>query len=276
MQIKRISSGLLIAAALFCAAPAVFADEVKLACPGEEAISISRSNKNTKGSDQVSPPAADRPIRPDRPDPSGRLIIIGFVGGHIRADNLVHKEVQLAGNLRQRYPGRVKSAVFANHDGDAALGAVLQFLDENSSGCLSSHEKQDARIVIYGHSWGASETVTLARRLNKLNIPVLLTVQVDSVRKTGENDAAIPPNVHEAVNFYQSEGMLHGRSEIDAMDPSRTTILGNFASTYRHKRVSCDGYPWYARTFMRPHIEIENDPMVWGRIQDLIATKIDN
>jgi hypothetical protein len=103
---------------------------------------------------------------------------------------------------------------------------------------------------------------------------VLLTVQVDSVQKLHENDGDIPPNVHEAVNFYQSEGLLHGRPRIEAMDPERTIILGNFESAYKDDPVSCAGYPWYARAFMKPHIEIENDPRVWGKIEALIQTKL--
>jgi pimeloyl-ACP methyl ester carboxylesterase len=164
--------------------------------------------------------------------------------------------------------------VFANHDPRSALRTVLQLLDVDGDGRLSDSEKRAARIVIYGHSWGASETVTLARRLNDLGIPVLLTIQIDSIEKANENDRSIPPNVREAVNFYQAQGLLHGRSSIAAMDPAQTTILGNFQSSYREHPVRCKGYPWFARVFMRPHIEIENDPSVWTRIVALIRSKM--
>jgi hypothetical protein len=203
-----------------------------------------------------------------------RLMVIGFMGGRVRADNLVHEEARMAKDLQARYPLAVDALVFANHDSDAALSTVLKTLDENKDGHLSALEKERARIVIYGHSWGASETVTLARRLNQLGIPVMLTVQVDSVQKVNENDFLIPPNVREAVNFYQSDGILHGRSSIQAMNPERTSILGNYESTYRRKPVSCAGYPWLARTFMKAHIEIENDPAVWSRIEALIQKQI--
>ena len=205
---------------------------------------------------------------------SRQLIVIGFMGGRVRGSNLVHREALLAKDLQDLYPLAVHAAVFANHDGSAALKTVLQLLDKNRDDCLSAKEKNDARIVIFGHSWGASETVALARHLNELSIPVLLTVQVDSVQKPNENDERIPPNVREAINFYQSEGLLHGRSSIEATDPKQTTILGNFESTYRRNPVSCAGYPWYARAFMKSHIEIENDPSVWNKIEALIRTRI--
>jgi hypothetical protein len=204
----------------------------------------------------------------------GKLIVIGFMGGNVHADNLVHREAQVALELQQRYPQLLHATVFANHDGQHALASVLKLLDANGDGRLSTAEKAAARIVIYGHSWGASETVTLARRLNQLHIPVLLTIQVDSVEKSNENDHSIPPNVHEAVNFYQTQGLLHGRSAITAMDPKQTIILGNYESSYKNHPVSCADFPWFARMFMKPHIEIENDPSVWTRVEALIRTQM--
>jgi hypothetical protein len=217
----------------------------------------------------LSPTAAIHPSEPAR-----KLIVIGFMGGNVRANDLVHREASMAKDLQQRYPLRLHAAVFANSDGHAALQTVLQLLDKDKNGCVSAAEKSAARIVIYGHSWGASQTVTLAQRLNEIDIPVLLTIQVDSVQKLNEHDGLIPPNVREAVNFYQSEGLLHGRPLIQAMDPNRTRILGNFESAYKDNPVSCAGYPWYARAFMKQHIEIENDPLVWNRIEALIQTKL--
>jgi hypothetical protein len=206
--------------------------------------------------------------------PAGKLIVIGFMGGNVSAGNLIHREALVAKDLQQSEPLGLHAAVFSNHDGPNALRTVLQLLSTDGKGRLSAAEKSAARIVIYGHSWGASETVTLARRLNKLGIPVLLTIQVDSIGKLNEDDSSIPPNVHEAVNFYEREGLLHGRSAIAAMDPKQTTILGNFESSYKGHPISCAGYPWFARTFMKPHIEIENDPSVWTRIEALIRTKM--
>jgi pimeloyl-ACP methyl ester carboxylesterase len=213
-------------------------------------------------------PDAEAPCGPPAP-----LIVIGFMGGHVRADNLVHREALLARDLERRYPIAVRAMTFANRDEAAALQSVLDLLDTNKDGRLSDDEKNAARIVLYGHSWGASEAVNLAQELGRRGIPVLLTIQVDSVRKRGEQDGSIPANVHEAVNFYQTEGMLHGRRSIQAIDPTRTTILGSYESTYRTTPVSCAGFPWFARTFMKPHIEIENDVAVWGRIDALIVTR---
>lgn len=201
------------------------------------------------------------------------LIVIGFLGGHVRAGNLIHREAQLARDLDRRYPNAVRAKTFANHDEASALHFLLNLLDTNQDGRLSDNEKTAARIVLFGHSWGASEVVNLAQELDRRSIPVLLTIQVDSVQKPGEHDGSIPPNVREAINFYQTEGVLHGRSSIQAIDPRRTKILGSYESTYAKTPVSCDGFPWFARTFMKQHIEIENDIAVWNQIDALIVAR---
>jgi len=195
-----------------------------------------------------------------------RVIVIGFVGGFVRRNDRVHQEVQVAAHLRKQYPARMQVKMFENRQGRRGFPEVLELLDADRDGELSDREKHTARIVIYGHSWGASEGITLARRLGEDGIPVLLTIQVDSVEKIGEDDRIIPANVEQAVNFYQRNGLLHGRRQIRAADGFRTQILGNFQVDYKSRRVTCDGFPWYAQMFMSPHIEIECDPSVWNQV----------
>ncbi len=202
------------------------------------------------------------------------MLVVGFMGGRIKSDNMVHQEAVIAQDLQRRNPGEVTVLTFANHDGTLALNAVLKFIDINGDHVISDDEKRSARVVIYGHSWGGSETVNLARTLNRMGVPVLLTIQVDSVQKLGENDQVIPANVHEAMNFYQTEGMLSGRTAIHASDPRKTLILGNQQLSYKVSQVNCDHFPWFARTFMKQHIEIENDPQVWHRVEAMIQEEI--
>jgi hypothetical protein len=206
--------------------------------------------------------------------PATRIIVIGFVGGYVRRDDAVHSAVQLAARLRQDYPSDVYVNTFENHQGEQAHREVLRLLDTDRDGTLSADEKHSARVVIYGHSWGASETVTLANQLNRDGVPVLLTIQVDSVEKSGEDDSVIPANVAQAINFYQSDGLLHGRPAIRAADPARTRILGNFRQDYAAKPIRCDAYPWWDRIFMKSHIEIECDPRVWKQVEVLIRSKL--
>jgi hypothetical protein len=210
------------------------------------------------------------------PPPNAKppVLVIGFVGGFVRHDDPVHSPVRLAERIRKDYPSTVYVRVFENRRRQQAHQAILKLLDTNHDGRLSNEEKHDAKIILYGMSWGGSETVTLARELAADNIPVLLTIQVDSVQKSQENDETIPRNVAEAVNFYQSDGFLHGRSQIRADDPSRTRILGNFRYSYSAMPAACENYPWWDRWFVKPHTAIECDPAVWDRAETLIRSKL--
>jgi hypothetical protein len=207
--------------------------------------------------------------------PPPAVIVIGFVGGFVHHNDSVHREVQLAAQLRKDYPSGMEAEIFENHLGREAHDEVLRLLDADHNGIVSDREKLRARVILYGHSWGASEAVTMARTLQKDGVPVLLTIQVDSVSKPGMDDRLIPANVAQAINFYQLDGLLHGQRRILAADPLRTRILGNFQSHYKTAQVNCDGYPWFARVFMKPHIEIESDPGVWNQIETLIRSKLD-
>jgi hypothetical protein len=202
------------------------------------------------------------------------VIVVGFVGGFVRHDNAVHSPVQMARRLRDGYPAGVQVEVFENRRREQAYGQIVKLLDSNHDGRLSDEEKRGARIILYGMSWGGSETLALARELGAQKIPVLLTIQVDSVAKVGQNDALIPANVAEAANFYQVDGLLHGQTEIRGADGASTRIIGNFRFEYGSKELKCENYPWYDRVFVKYHTEIECDPEVWKQVERLIRSKM--
>ena len=187
---------------------------------------------------------------------------------------MVHSAVQVAAHLRHDYPSGVYVEVLENRRREKAHAEIVRFVDIDRDGTLSVEEKKNARIILYGHSWGASAAVTLARELGREGIPVLLTVQVDSVAKRGENDRVIPANVAEAANFYQPNGFVHGQPRIRAADPARTHIIGNFRFDYKTTPINCKQYPWYDRLFMKSHIEIECDPKVWTQVESLIHSRL--
>ena len=205
---------------------------------------------------------------------SPSTIVIGFLGGFVRHDDAVHSEVQLAQRLRREYPTGVHVEAFENHRRGDAHKLILSLLAPDGSSRPTSDEKRAARVILYGHSWGANAVVALARELQADGIPVRLTVQVDSIAKGGQNDGVIPGNVAQAVNFYQDKGFLHGQRQIRAADATHTQILGNFRMDYAANPIACPQYPWFDRIFMRSHIEIECDPAVWQRIETLIREQL--
>jgi len=212
----------------------------------------------------------------DAPGPAKNVIVIGFLGGFARSGDTNHPEVWFGAYLRERYASAVQVSVLSNHEQRRAMADVLRVIDADHDGVVSAEEKKQARIILYGHSWGASEAAAFARELEPLGIPVLLTIQIDIVPKPGQKPVVIPGNVEGAINFFQAEsgGLLHGRSAVVAEDPARTTIIGNVHMTYDGRRVDCLNYPWLARTFNKPHHEIENDARIWNQIASLIDVRL--
>lgn len=201
---------------------------------------------------------------------SSATIVIGFVGGFVHRDDARHSEVQLVEKLRQMHANRVHAEIFRNRHIGAAHRAILKWLDRDEDGNLSPEERRGARIILYGHSWGASAAIALARQLAQENIPILLTVQVDSIAKNGQDDQFIPANVAKAINFYQTRGLLHGRTRIAASDPAHTEILGDFRFDYQKQPTECAAYPWVDRHLFKGHTSIECDPQVWSKIETMI------
>jgi pimeloyl-ACP methyl ester carboxylesterase len=213
-------------------------------------------------------------VIPSVTGPANRnIIIIGFVGGFVSVNDTKHPEVQFAAYLRDRYP-TIHAEVFGNHHGRKALHQVISFLDTDHDGVLSAAEKQRATVIIYGHSWGATETLAFARELGENEIPVALTVQIDMIAKPGHKESAVSPNVASAINFYQTKGPLHGAPEIVAVDAARTKIIGNIRMTYEDRPINCDNYSWYSRTLNKPHHKIENDFRVWDEVASLINSDL--
>jgi len=201
-------------------------------------------------------------------------IVIGFVGGFVSHDNPHHGPVQFAEQLQQAIPKDTYVRVFENRRRKQAYDAVVRLLDANRDGVLSAEEKARARIILFGHSWGGSAAVLLARDLRRVGVPVLLTVQIDSVAKVWQNDSVIPDNVAEAVNFYQPHGIIHGRRQITAADPARTEILGNYLVDYRKTAVQCPEASWAERFFTPGHVQSECDPHIWSQIETMVRQRL--
>lgn len=201
-------------------------------------------------------------------------IVVGFVGGFVRHDNPHHGPVLLAGRLEHTVPKGAYIRVFENRHRKTAYQTILRLLDRDHDGTLSDAEKAQARIILFGHSWGASAAVLLARELHRAGIPVLLTVQVDSVAKFWQHDGVIPENVAAAANFYQPHGIVHGRQEIQAADPVRTQILGNYRFDYKKEPVKCQNRSWFDR-LTPDHAQSECDPRLWSQVEALVRQRLE-
>jgi hypothetical protein len=202
----------------------------------------------------------------------GDYLVIGFPGGRERWNNEHQIARRIALRLRARHLPGVHIETVENKQRHLAVELVRNALDRNGDKQLDAQERASARIILYGQSFGGAATAKVARELHVLDVPVLLTVQVDSV---GRGDAAVPPNVRKAANLFQRNGpFIRGEREIRADDPARTQILGNWQYDYRGKRIDLTGKPWWKRLFSNAHTRMEFDPEVWAKLEELILAEL--
>jgi hypothetical protein len=206
------------------------------------------------------------------PLPEGDTLVIGFLGGMQPWDNEKEGTRRLALKLRGMNLAGVHVETVENKRRRLALELIEKAFDRNRDARLDEEERAAARLIIYGQSFGGAAVVKLARELEARGIPVLLTVQVDSV---GRGDAVIPANVRRAANLYQEDGLLiRGERPIRAADPEKTGILGNFRFSYKGKKVDMSGVSWHKKIFRDAHAKMDRDPAVWTKVEELILAEL--
>ncbi len=199
----------------------------------------------------------------------GSVLIIGFLGGFEQWDDEHRSVRKVALDLRAR---GIFAETVSNHRRATALEFIRRALDSNSDGRIDADEARAARVILYGQSWGGAAVIKIARDLERLGVPVLLTVQVDSV---GPHDGTIPSNVRAAANFYQHDlRSIHGRTKLRAENRAATRILGNWEFDYTRRPVDLSEASWARRKFGGSHAKMELDPQVWTRVERLISEAI--
>lgn len=198
----------------------------------------------------------------------GDLLILGFMGGRESWDNEKRGVRKLALKLRSMNLPGVHVETVENKKRKLAVELIRNAFDRDRDGRLDARERASARLVVYGQSFGGAAVVKLARQLKEMGVPVLLTVQVDSV---GRGDKVIPSNVRRAANLFQRDGLIiKGEREIRPEDPDRTTIVGNFKFDYEGKKVNLSEVSWLKRLFQAAHTKMDHDPEVWALVERLI------
>ena len=213
----------------------------------------------------------DRDFTIPRPLPPESYLVIGFLGGIEHWNSQARPVRRLALDLRAKGLPNVYVETVEHAHRSRALRLIRDALDRNRDGQLDPREAAAARIILYGHSFGGEAVVKLARELKARHVPVLLTVQVDSV---GRN-RTIPANVRHAANLYQhSSHVIRGDAEIVPDDAQATTIVGNFQYDYGKRKVDLRDASVVERIGATGHTKMEFDPAVWSKVEELIVREI--
>ena len=200
---------------------------------------------------------------------AGDALILGFLGAWERWDD-EHRGVRKLA-LRLRSQGLHVETV-SNHKRGVALKLIRQALDANRDGRLSDTERSSVHLILYGQSLGGLAVVKLARKLESMHVPVLLTIQIDSV---GLSDVTIPKNVAQAANLHQqSPFSLRGQDVIRAADPNRTRIIENRRFEYSVLFPTDRPETWARRRLGGGHAQMEADPAVWAHVENLIMNTL--
>ena len=203
-----------------------------------------------------------------RPLKDGDVLVVGFMGGRESWDNQQRGVRKLALKLRSMNLPGVHIETIENKNRRLAMQLIRDAFDHDSNGSLDERERELARIILYGQSFGGAAVVKLARELKQVGVPVLLTVQVDSI---GRGDKVIPSNVAFSANLFQRDGLIiKGEREIRPEDPKKTTIIGNFKFDYSGKKIDLSEVSWLKRLFQAAHTKMDHDPEVWAVVESCI------
>ena len=202
----------------------------------------------------------------------GHVLVVGFMGGRESWDNQKRGVRKLALKLRAMNLPGVHVETVENKKRRLAVELVRNAFDRDRDGRLDERERASVRLIVYGQSFGGAAVVKFARQLEELGVPVLLTVQVDSV---GRGDKVIPSNVRRAANLFQRDGLIiKGEREIRAEDPTKTEIVGNFKFDYEGKKIDLSEVSWLKRLFQAAHTKMDHDPEVWALVEKIILEVI--
>jgi hypothetical protein len=166
-----------------------------------------------------------------------RVIVVGYVGGLDTPGNPGSGIVRIRDRLRGLNHGDLCVRTFSAYTWWHGYNWARSKFPAGEERKLTSEELSLApKVVIYGRSFGGWASLSLSRRLQENNIPVELTVQIDSV---GLTDKTLPPNVKESAN-YDRRAILppYGKTKIHAGDPDKTQMLPSVRVHANHIAVA--------------------------------------
>jgi hypothetical protein len=191
-------------------------------------------------------------IAPLQKSTSCRIIYLGFVGALETSGNKRSGVVQIRDILQTKEYSDVCAKSFSPYSWTDGRDWLLRYFPSHD-GPLTSEELQQApKVILVGHSMGGWAMLSVARELRSRDIPVELTIQVDSV---GITDHTIPRNVKSAAVFHANDVLMFMTTKtVKCEDPNYTKLVADV-------RVARAG-----------HESITRDPRIRELVMDMVAS----
>jgi hypothetical protein len=154
-----------------------------------------------------------------------RIIFLGFVGALEPANNKYSGVVQIRKVLQEKKYSDVCARSFSPYAWTDGRDWMLKHFPSNAGVPAPDELQQRPKVIMVGHSMGGWAMMSVARELRNRDIPVELTIQIDSV---GITDYTIPRNVKAAAIFHANDVLMfmttkHLRRE----DPNYTKVVAD-------------------------------------------------
>jgi hypothetical protein len=154
-----------------------------------------------------------------------RIIYLGFVGALEPANNKFSGIVQIRKTLQGKEYSDVCANSFSPYVWMDGRDWLLKHFPGHAGALTPEELQQSPKVILVGHSMGGWAMISVARELRNRDIPVELTIQVDSV---GITDYTIPRNVKSAAIFHANDVLMFMTTKhVQREDPNYTKLIAD-------------------------------------------------
>ena len=158
-------------------------------------------------------------------NPPCKIVYAGFVGALETAGRKGSGVVQIRDTLRGPEYSDVCAESFIPIDWNSGLNWILKHFPCHPGPLTPEQLATAPSVILVGHSTGGWAMLTVARDLRDRNIPVELTIQIDSV---GITDTTVPRNVKSGAIFHARDILMFMTTKnLRTEDPVHTKIVAN-------------------------------------------------
>jgi hypothetical protein len=157
--------------------------------------------------------------------PPCKIVYLGFVGALEPPDNKYSGVVQIRDVLRGRGFGDVCASSYSPYVWTMGRDWLLKYFPTHEGALTPAELLLCPKVILVGHSMGGWAMMSVARELRSRNIPVELTIQVDSV---GITDQTVPRNVKNGALFHAHDVLMFMTTRhLKMEDPTMTKLVAN-------------------------------------------------